>query len=151
MSGGGGGVKTRARKRKVGRRDSLLWDVIVNNDDICFQHILPRLNKTDLKFLYGVNTETRKLIKRSPRRWELKKGVDVKEMSSISTLEVAWENREHKSLWPSWWDENERHFFSEGVARTNKLSCSSGRERRKSVSGMKGRLVRPQEKVIWKW
>ena len=151
MSGGGGGVKTRARKRKVGRRDSLLWDVIVNNDDICFQHILPRLNKTDLKFLYGVNTETRKLIKRSPRRWELKKGFDVKEMSSISTLEVAWENREHKSLWPSWWDENERHFFSEGVARTNKLSCSSGRERRKSVSGMKGRLVRPQEKVIWKW
>ncbi|CAL6322926.1 unnamed protein product [Bathycoccus prasinos] len=151
MSGGGGGVKTRARKRKVGRRDSLLWDVIVNNDDICFQHILPRLNKTDLKFLYGVNTETRKLIKRSPRRWGLKWNFQVKEMSSISTLEVAWENREHKSLWPSWWDENERHFFSEGVARTNKLSCSSGRERRKSVSGMKGRLVRPQEKVIWKW
>ena len=37
-------VTTRARKRKVGQRDSL-WDLIVNdNDDICFQHILPRLN-----------------------------------------------------------------------------------------------------------
>ena len=32
-----------------------LWDLIVNNDDICFKHILPRLNRTDLKFLYEVN------------------------------------------------------------------------------------------------
>ena len=30
-------------------------------------------------------------------------------------------------------------------------SCSSGRERRKSVGGMNGRLKRPQVKVIWKW
>ena len=30
-------------------------------------------------------------------------------------------------------------------------SCSSGRERRKSVSGITGRLMRPQNKVIWKW
>ena len=30
-------------------------------------------------------------------------------------------------------------------------SCSSGRERRKSVSGMNGRLMRPHVKVIWKW
>ena len=55
------GVMTRMRKRKVGQRD--LWDVIVKNDDICFQHILPRLNSTDVKFLYEVNSETRKLIK----------------------------------------------------------------------------------------
>ncbi|CAL6318292.1 unnamed protein product [Bathycoccus prasinos] len=55
-------------------RDSLsLWDVIVKCDDICFTHILPRLNGTDLKFLHGVNTETRKLIKRSSRKGELRK------------------------------------------------------------------------------
>ena len=41
--------------------------LIVNNDDICFTHVLPRLNRTDIKFLYEVNTETRKLIKRSSR------------------------------------------------------------------------------------
>ena len=35
-------VTTRGRKRKIGRRDSLWWDLIVNNDDICFKHILPR-------------------------------------------------------------------------------------------------------------
>ena len=95
------GVTTRAQKRRIGERDSL-WDLIVNNDDICFQHILPRLNRTDLKFLYDVNTETRKLIKRSSRAGDLKKVFKVKEMSSISTLEVAWE---HKSLWPIAWRE----------------------------------------------
>ena len=66
------GATTRARKRKIGQRD--LWDVIVNNDDICFKHILPRLNRTDLKFLYEVNSETRKLIKRSSRARDLERG-----------------------------------------------------------------------------
>ena len=108
------GVRTRAQKRRVGERDSL-WDLIVNNDDICFQHILPRLNQTDLKFLYDVNTETRKLIKRSSRAGDLKKEFKVKEMSSILTLEFAWE---HKSLWPSWWRERD---FCWKVAWTNKL------------------------------
>jgi hypothetical protein len=36
------GVRTRAQKRRIGQRD--VWDLIVNNDDICFKHILPRLN-----------------------------------------------------------------------------------------------------------
>jgi len=69
-----------------------VWDLIVNNDDICFKHILPRLNRTDVKFLYEVNTETRKLIKRSSRAGDLKEMFKVREMSSISTLEVAWEH-----------------------------------------------------------
>jgi len=105
------GVTTRMRKRKVGQRD--LWDVIVKNDDICFKHILPRLNATDVKFLYGVNTETRALVKRSSRAGDLKKKFEVKEMSSISTLEVAWENRVGL-----WCDET---LFCVGVAQTNKL------------------------------
>ena len=96
-----------------------MWDLIVNNDDISFKYIIPRLNSTDLKILHGVNTETRKLIKRSSRAWALKKGFKVKKMSSISTLEVAWENRENKSLWPRWLRE-ERDFCLE-VAQTNKL------------------------------
>ena len=43
-----------------------------------------------------MNTETRKLIKRSSRKGELKKKFKVREMSSISTLEFVWE---HISLW----------------------------------------------------
>ena len=92
--------KTRCDAREEGQdaRYRNLWDLIVNNDDICFTHILPRLNRTDLKFLHGVNSETRKLIKRSSRASDLKKAFKVREMLSISTLEVAWENK------PSWWN-----------------------------------------------
>ena len=53
-------------------------------DDICFQHILPRLNSYDIKFFYGVNTETRALVKRSSRAGDLKEKFKVQEMSSIS-------------------------------------------------------------------
>ena len=87
----------------------------MNNDDICFKHIIPRLKGTDLKFLYEVNTETRDLIKRSSRADALKKRFTISEMSSISTLEFVWEN---KSLWRSWWDETNFCFY---VAWTNKL------------------------------
>jgi hypothetical protein len=83
--------------------------------DIVEKHVMCKLNGTDLKFLYGVNTETRKLIKRSSRKGELKKKFKVSEMSSISTLEFVWEN---KSLWPSWWSETR---FCLEVAETNKL------------------------------
>ena len=69
-------MKTRAQKRRIGERD--VWSLIVKCDDICFQHILPRLNSNDVKFLYEVNTETRKLIKRSSRAGDLKKKFKVR-------------------------------------------------------------------------
>ena len=100
----------------MGERDSL-WDLIVNdNDDICFKHIIPRLNSNDVKFLHEVNTETRALVKRSSRASDLKKEFKVKEMSSISTLEFA---RENKSLWQRHWDDE--IWFCSRVAETNKL------------------------------
>ena len=112
-------VTTRAQKRRRGERD--VWDLIVNNDDICFKHILPRLNRTDVKFLYGVNTETRKLIKRSSRAGDLKRKFKVREMSSISTLEVAWEHYpwgtyDHDREVDMW-----EPYFCWKVAQTNKL------------------------------
>ena len=125
-----------ARKRKTPRREDegeeeeemdddlekrgkvLLWDLLVNdNDDVCFKHVLPRLNSNDVKFLHGVNKETRKLIERSSRASDLKEKFWIEEMSSISTLEFAWE---HKSLWPSDWWEDETYFCWK-VAKTNKL------------------------------
>jgi hypothetical protein len=83
--------------------------------DIVEKHVMCKLNGTDLKFFYGVNTETRELIKRSSRASDLKERFKIEEMSSISTLEFAWEN---KSLWPSWLDEI---WFCIRVAETNKL------------------------------
>ena len=124
------GVTTRAQKSREGA--ALLWGLIVNNNGgICFTHILPRLNRTDVKFLYGVNSETRKLIKRSSRANDLKEKFKVKEMLSISTLEVAWENL---SLWPSWWEEE---YFCEQVAKTNKLELL--------------KWIREEKKCEWDW
>ena len=114
-SSSSGATRRSANEGGVGGRLVALWDVIVKCDDICFTHILPRLNRTDLKFLYEVNSETRALVKRSSRAGDLKKKFKIQEMSSISTLEVAWEN---KSLWPIYFTES---YFCWQVAWTNKL------------------------------
>ena len=113
------GVQTRGQKRRIGQRD--VWDLIVNNDDICFKHILPRLNRTDLKFLYDVNTETRKLIKRSSREKELKERFKIEEMSSISTLEFTWEHYPWGTYVRELEEDMDETYFCSRVARTNKL------------------------------
>ena len=66
-------------------------------------------------------------------------------MSSISTLEFAWEN---KSLWPEDWDETD---FCSEVAETNKLELLKWAREEKKCEWDEGRLMRPQNKVIWKW
>ena len=119
-------TKLKRRRRRMmmivegERRDDSLWGVIVKCDDICFTHILPRLNGTDLKFLYEVNKETRKLIKRSSRASDLKKTFKVREMSSMSTLDVAWEHFPWGKLrkYNIKMDESD---FCLKVAETNKL------------------------------
>ena len=103
------------------RRDDSLWGVIVKCDDICFTHILPRLNQTDLKFLYEVNSETRALIKRSSRKGDLEKNFKIEEMSSISTLEVAWEHYPWGTYDHEVEAEMDETLFCWKVARTNKL------------------------------
>ena len=72
-----------------------------------------------MKFFHGVNTETRALIERSSRKGELTEAFKMSEISSISTLEVAWENR---SLWRRrLFLSNDETWFCERVAETNKL------------------------------
>ena len=109
---------------EVERKPTMLWRLFRETAlldggecrDIVEEHILPRLNRTDVKFLYEVNTETRKLIKRSSREGELKKGFKVSEMSSISTLEFAWEHYP----WGMFRKDDETYFCLQ-VAYTNKL------------------------------
>ena len=139
---------------EVERKPTMLWRLFRETAlldggefrDIVEEHILPKLNATDVKFLYGVNTETRKLIKRSSRKGELKKGLKVHEMSSISTLEVAWENTMF-DLGQSVGEE----YFCWQVAQTNKLELLKWAREEKNVSGIEGRLIGPHVMVIWKW
>ena len=113
--------------------------------DIVEKHVMCKLNGTDLKFFYEVNSETRKLIKRSSRAGDLKKRFKIEEMSSISTLEVAWEN---KSLWPGL---GPKLSFCYRVAETNKLELLKWAREEKKCEWDNIRLMRPQDKVIWKW
>jgi len=110
-------MTTRAQKRRMGERD--VWDLIVNSDDICFKHILPRLNSNDVKFLYEVNSETRKVITRSSFADDLKEKFKVSEMSSVSTLEVAWEHYPWGTL--KYGVIHDEKWFCWKVAETNKL------------------------------
>ena len=98
-----------------------------------------KLNRTDLKFFYEVNTETRKLIKRSSRKGELKKKFKVEEMSSISTLELRGSINRCGRVGGT------KHGSAFELLKRINSSCSSGRERRKSVSGMDGRLMQAAE------
>ena len=84
-----------ARKqiREIKRKPMMLWrlfrEATLNGGacrDIVEKHVMCKLNRADLKFLYEVKTETRKLIKRSSRKGELEEKLKVYEMSSISTL-----------------------------------------------------------------
>ena len=83
--------------------------------DVVERHVLPRLNRNDVKFLHGVNEETRKLIERSSRAEDLKKRFWIDEMTSVSTLEFAWKH------YP--WDDylKDETDFCWQVAKTNKL------------------------------
>ena len=82
-----------ARKqiREIKRKPMMLWrlfrEALLSGGacrDIVEKHVMCKLNGTDLKFFYEVNTETRKLIKRSSRKGELEGKFKVYEMSSIS-------------------------------------------------------------------
>ena len=147
-------MKTQVLQKKLstmGERDSL-WDVVVKWDDICFKHILPRLNRTDVKFLYEVNSETRKLVKRSSGAGNLKEKFRVGEMSSISTLEVAWENYPwgtYNNVEEEEEEEEEEEmdepYFCSQVAYTNKLELLKWIREEKECKWNEGTINRAAE------
>ena len=103
--------------------------------------------RTDVKFLYEVNSETRKLIKRSSRAGDLKKKFDVREMSSISTLEFAWE---HKSVVVGILG-GTKLIFCWRVAQTNKLELLKWAREEKKCEWDVGTINAAAYQVIWKW
>ncbi|CAL6306308.1 unnamed protein product [Bathycoccus prasinos] len=105
--------------------------------DIVEKHVMCKLNRTDLKFFYEVNTETRKLIKRSSRKGELEGRFKVEEMSSISTLEVAWEHYPWGKYDYDVEEKMDETYFCEEVARTNKLELL--------------KWAREEKKCEWDW
>jgi len=97
-----------------------LWTgLVLHHKDIFVSHVISKLNTNDIKFLYEVHSETRKLIKRSSRARNLKEKFIIEEMSSISTLEVAWEHYPWGTLKRGL--RMDEPYFCFQVAYTNKL------------------------------
>jgi len=74
---------------KLGPTD--LWKLITDYPDIFETHVLLSgyLNKSDIKMFYESCRASRRAVKRA--KIELRKRFRVEELSSISTLELAWE------------------------------------------------------------
>ena len=107
---------------KLGPTD--LWKLITDYPDIFESHVLKSgyLNGTDIKMFYESCRASRSAVKRA--KIELRESFWVQELSSISTLELAWEG------FP--WGERMRfpngqeftmnqEFFSHRAAQTNDL------------------------------
>ena len=137
--------ETQQKSRMIGKRDSL-WDLIVKNDDICFQHILPRLNSTDLKFLYEVNTETRKLIKRSSRAGDLKESLKLKRCRRYRLWKLRGRINRCGRVW---WET--KHISAIEVAQTNKLELLKWAREEKKCEWDEWTINAAADKVIWKW
>jgi len=118
-----------AIKDTVERIDSVvspspLWKFVTDHPDVFEKHVLLSgyLNGSDIKMFYGSCRASRSAVKRA--KIELQQRFRVRELSSISTMELAWEG------YP--WGETARspdgkeftqdqEFFCAKVARTNDL------------------------------
>ena len=121
--------KKRKRGGKTVRRDdkmegsgtlTMLWTgLVTHHKDVFVSHVIPKLNGTDRCFFGMVNRETEDMIEYARVNVsELVPGVH--ECSSISTLELSWNNMP----WGKKDTEGnviDQAWFCEEVAGTNKL------------------------------
>ena len=97
-----------------------LWTgLVVHHKDIFAAHVLPKLNTTDRWFFSDANSESSGVLEYA--------GVDISklccnvhECSSISTLELAWNNMPWGKKFEDG-DVMDQAWFCSGVATTNKL------------------------------
>ena len=97
-----------------------LWTgLVLHHKDIFASHVMPKLNETDRYFFSGANSDGQNLLEYAGVDVS-KMGWYVKECSSISTLEWAWNSRE--------WGKKDEHgnvkdqaLFCAEVALSNKL------------------------------
>jgi len=117
-----------------------LWKFIVDHRDIFEAHVLlsGKLNGSDIKMFYESCRASRSAVKRA--KIKLEKKFFVRALSSISTLEMAWEGYR--------WGERRRfpegkvvtmnqEYFSNRVAATNDLKLL--------------RWVREEKQCAWDW
>jgi hypothetical protein len=113
---------TRKRRREV--EGETLWKLITDYPDIFETHVLLSgyLNESDIKMFYECCRASRSAVKRA--KIELRERFAVQELSSISTLELAWEGYPWGARMRSPSGEEvtlNQEYFCSGVAATNDL------------------------------
>jgi len=129
---------TRKRRREV--EGETLWKLITDYPDIFETHVLLSgyLNESDIKMFYECCRASRSAVKRA--KIELQEKFRVRELSSISTMELAWEGYPwgERVRWP---DGDvitlNQEWFCSQVAYTNDLKLL--------------RWVREAKECAWDW
>jgi hypothetical protein len=117
-----------------------LWKCIVDHPDIFEAHVLLSgyLNGSDIKMFYGSCRASRSAVKRA--KIKLPERFDVSELSSISTLELAWEG------YP--WGGRARYPDGEEFTLNQEYFCTRVAER----NDLKLlRWVREEKECAWDW
>ena len=74
--------------KRVKSDNGLLWRLVTDHPDICDMHVVPKLNRNDVKFFYDVNTESRRAVKRSGV--QLRNAFKIGDFDTTSTISWAW-------------------------------------------------------------
>ena len=119
-------VEDKIRSSEESEKTKPLWKFVTEKSGVCRdifeRHIVTKLNGTDQKFLYATNTESREAMRRA--NIKLRDKFFVHEMSSRSTLRLAWEHYPwgQKGKYDSGneYTKNQEQ-FSRRVAAANKL------------------------------
>ena len=100
---------------KLGPTD--LWKLITDYPDIFETHVLKSgyLNGSDIKMFYESCRASRSAVKRA--KIELRETFGVAELSSISTMELAWEG------YP--WGERRRYPSGREITMSQELFCAT--------------------------
>ena len=134
-------ITTRGQKRKLEEdTPKPLWTFIVDYPDIFETHVLKSgyLNKSDIKMFYECCRASRSAVKRA--KIELLERFRVRDLSSISTLELAWEGFPwgERRRWPDGQEFTlNQEFFCNQVSATNDLKLL--------------RWVREEKECDWDW
>ena len=124
---------------KLGPTD--LWKLITDYPDIFETHVLKSgyLNESDIKMFYECCRASRSAVKRA--KIELRERFYVRHLSSISTLELAWEGFSwgQRVRFPDGevFTQNHQEYFCYRVAETNDLKFL--------------RWVREEKECDWDW
>ena len=85
---------TTAKRVRGERNDNRLWRLVTDHPDIFDTHIVPKLTGNDVKFFYGVNSESRMALKRSGAH--LPDAFKIGDFATKSTLSWALEKCSEK-------------------------------------------------------